>query len=125
MQSRFLVCAYACNPYRGSDARIGWGWVNMIARFGETWVLTDADNREEIERETSRDRARYNNLHFVYVPRTRWLKAERVWPPAYLWTYRLWQREAFKAGVALHDKIKFSLVHVVTYVGFRVPGPFW
>src|SRR3984957_11408112 len=125
MQSRFLVCAYACSPYRGSEPGVGWGWINMIARFGETWVLTDADNREEIERETSRDRSRYNNLHFVYVPRTRWLKAEKVWPPAYLWTYRLWQREAYKAACELHDEIKFSLVPVVTYVGFRVPGPFW
>src|ERR1700735_3136871 len=98
MQSRLLVCAYACSPYRGSEPGVGWGWVNMIARFGETWVLTDALNREEIERETSRDRSRYNNLHFVYVPRTRWLNAEKLWPPAYLWTYRVWQRAAYKAG---------------------------
>jgi glycosyltransferase involved in cell wall biosynthesis len=125
MQSRLLVCAYACSPYRGSEAGIGWGWVNMIARFGETWALTDAANREDIERETSRDPSRYENLHFVYVPRTRWLKTEKFWPPAYLWTYRCWQREAYKLGCELHDKIGFSLVHVVTYVGFRVPGPFW
>ena len=125
MQSRLLVCAYACSPSRGSEPGVGWGWVNMIARFGETWVLTDALNREEIERETSRDRSRYENLHFVYVPRKRWLNAEKLWPPAYLWTYRLWQREAYKAGCELHDKIGFNLVHVITYVGFRVPGPFW
>ena len=125
MQTRLLVCAYACNPYRGSEPGVGWGWVNMIARFGESWVLTDAANREDIERETSRDQSRYENLHFVYVPRTRWLKAERVWPPSQLWTYRLWQREAYKTGCELHNKIGFSLVHVVTYVGFRVPGPFW
>ena len=125
MQSRLLVCAYACSPYRGSEPGVGWGWVNMIARFGETWVLTDAVNREEIERETSREPARYDNLHFIYVPRTRWLNAEKVWPPAYLWTYRLWQREAYKMARELHDKIGFNLVHVVTYVGFRVPGPFW
>ena len=125
MQSRLLVCAYACSPYRGSEPGVGWGWVNMIARFGETWVLTDAMNREDIERETSRDRTRYEHLHFIYVPRTRWLNAEKDWPPAYLWTYRLWQREAYKVACKLHEKIKFSLVHVVTYVGFRVPGPFW
>jgi glycosyltransferase involved in cell wall biosynthesis len=125
MQPRILVCAYACSPYRGSEPGVGWGWINMIARFGETWVLTDAANREDIERETSRDPARYETLHFVYVPRTRWLKAEKVWPPAYLWTYRRWQSEAYKLGCELHDKIRFSLVHVVTYVGFRVPGPFW
>ncbi len=125
MQSRVLVCAYACSPYRGSEPGVGWGWVNMIARFGETWVLTDAVNREDIERETSRDRTRYENLHFVYVARSRWLNAEKLWPPAYLWTYRAWQRAAYKVGCELHDKIGFNLVHVVTYVGFRVPGPFW
>ena len=125
MQTRLLVCAYACNPYRGSEPAVGWGWVNMIARFGETWVLTDAANREDIEREISHDQSRYENLHFIYVPRTRWLKVEKVWPPAYLWTYRLWQREAYQLGCELHDKIGFSLVHVVTYVGFQVPGPFW
>jgi glycosyltransferase involved in cell wall biosynthesis len=125
MQSRLLVCAYACKPYRGSEPGVGWGWVNMIARFGETWVLTDAANREDIERETSRDRSRYEDLHFIYIPSTRWLKAEKVWPPSYLWTYRLWQREAYKLGVELHRKIGFSLVQVVTSVGFRAPGPFW
>jgi hypothetical protein len=97
----------------------------MIARFGETWVLTDAANREDIEREISHDQSRYENLHVIYVPRTRWLKVEKVWPPAYLWTYRLWQREAYQLGCELHDKIGFSLVHIVTYVGFQVPGPFW
>ena len=125
MQSPLLVCAYACNPYHGFEPGVGWGWVNMIARFGETWVLTDAANREDIERETSHDPSHYENLHFIYIPRTRWLSAEKIWPPAYLWTYRLWQREAYKLGCELHRKIGFSLVHVVTYVGFRVPGPFW
>jgi glycosyltransferase involved in cell wall biosynthesis len=125
MQSRLLVCAYACNPYRGSEPGVGWGWVNMIARFGETWVLTDIANREDIERETSQDPSRYEDLHFIYVPRTRWLKAEKVWPLSHLWTYKIWQREAYKIASELHDKIGFSLVHVVTCVGFRVPGPFW
>jgi hypothetical protein len=28
---------------------VRWGWVNLIARFGESWVLTDATDREYIE----------------------------------------------------------------------------
>jgi len=40
-------------------------------------------------------------------------------------TYRIWQRDAFLVGGALHQKFGFDLIHVITYVGFRVPGPFY
>src|SRR5260370_25577701 len=97
----------------------------MIARFGEVWVLTDAFNRIDIEREQRNEPGHFENLHFIYVSRTRWLRAEQVWPPAYLWTYTRWQRAAYRKACELHKSIRFDLVHVLTYVGFRVPGEFW
>ena len=125
MQSRFLVCAYACSPYRGSEPGVGWGWVNMIARFGETWVLTDAANREDIERETSRDPVairgsplRLRSPHALAQGRESLAAGVPVDLPALA-------ARGLQVGCELHDKIGFSLVHVVTYVGFRVPGPFW
>jgi glycosyltransferase involved in cell wall biosynthesis len=49
----------------------------------------------------------------------------RLWPPYYLWTYRQWQKDAYKLGKRLHETIRFDLVHQLTYVGFRVPGYLW
>lgn len=122
---RILACAYACNPSLGSEEGVGWGWISTIAQTHEVWVLTDPCHRRDIEQTTLDARGQYRNLHFVYVPRRRWRSLEVVWPPAYLATYRIWQRDAFLIASALQQKIKFDLVHVITYVGFRVPGPFF
>ena len=121
---KILACVYACSPVRGSEQGVGWGWLNAIPREHQVWALTDEAYRGDIENSVARDPERYSHLHFVYIPRLRWLRFEKVWPPAYLATYRRWQRAAFDVAARLHREVKFDLVHVMTYVGFRVPGPF-
>ncbi len=122
---KVLVSAYACNPYLGSEKGVGWGWVNAIGEHHDLWVLTGDIHKNDIEGEIATDRERYRNIRFYYIPRKRWLKLEKLWPPAYLWTYRLWQRAAYRLGAVLHAEVGFDLVHLVTYVGFRVPGYLW
>ena len=122
---KILVSAYACNPYKGSEEGVGWGWVNAIAKYHDLWVITGELHKKDIEKEIAKRPDLYKNICFHFLPRTRWLKLERLWPPAYLWTYRLWQREAYELGVNLHEQVKFDLVHLITYVGFRVPGHLW
>jgi glycosyltransferase involved in cell wall biosynthesis len=41
------------------------------------------------------------------------------------WSYKLWQRDAYKLAKKLHHKIRFDLVHQLTFVGFRFPGHLW
>jgi glycosyltransferase involved in cell wall biosynthesis len=122
---RVLISAYACNPYQGSEKGVGWGWVSAIARHHEVWVLTDEINKGDIEKKNAEDYKRYKNIHFHYVPRTRLLRLEKIWPPSYLWTYQMWQRDAYKLAVELHKEIGFDLAHQLTYVGFRNPGFLW
>ena len=122
---KVLVSAYACNPYHGSEEGVGWGWVNAIAEHHDVWVIVGDLHRADIEKAVAADPERYCNIEFHYVARTRWLTLEKVWQPAYLWTYRLWQRAAYRLACELHEENKFDLAHLVTYVGFRVPGHLW
>ena len=122
---KVLASAYACSPLLGSEQAVGWGWVNAIARRHEVWVITADFHQRDIDTEVARHPERYRNMTFCYVPRTRWLFLEKVWPPAYLWTYRFWLRDAYRRGRALHQQLHFDLAHQVTYVGFRVPGYLW
>ena len=122
---KVLVSAYACNPTQGSEKGVGWGWVTAIGRHHDLWVLTGELHRADIERAQTADPECCRNVHFRYIPRTRWTRLEKVWPPAYLWTYGLWQRAAYRAGAELHARVGFDLVHLITYVGFRVPGHLW
>ncbi|MGA2433895.1 MAG: glycosyltransferase family 4 protein, partial [Bryobacteraceae bacterium] len=63
---------------------------------------------------------------FHFIPRVRYLIAEKIWPPAYLYTYKhQWQCAALEAAKSLHEQIHFDLVHQLTYVSFRVPGYLW
>ncbi len=95
---KVLVSAYACSPYKGSEPGVGWGWVNAIAQHQDVWILTADHHREDIEREIRRAPEQYERVHFHYIPRKRYTLLERIWPPAYLWTYKLWQRAAFEVG---------------------------
>lgn len=123
---KVLVSAYACSPVRGSEYGVGWGWVNAIAKYHDLWVITGAECKDEIEAYLSQHPELSGKLHFSYVRRKRYLWAESIWPPAYLYTYKnQWQKDAYKVGEQLHRDVGFDIVHQLTYVGFRVPGWLW
>jgi glycosyltransferase involved in cell wall biosynthesis len=123
---KVLVGAYACSPSRGSEPGVGWGWVEAISKYHDLWVLTGDQCRQDIEAELSRRPELQGRMRFYYIPRVRHLRAEKIWPPSYLYTYKhQWQKAAFEAGKRLQGEVGFDLVHQLTYVGFRLPGMLW
>jgi len=122
---KVLVGAYACNPYAGSEQGVGWGWVEAISKYHDLWVLTDDQHRQDIEAELSRRPALRSRMKFHYIPRVRYLRTEKIWPPSYIYTYKQWQKAAHEIGKRLHEEVKFDLVHQLTFVGFRMPGMLW
>jgi len=126
LRLKVLIGAYACSPTRGSEAGVGWGWVEAISHYHDLWVLTGDHNKEQIEAELARRPELKSRIQFHYIPRTRYLWAEKVWPPAYLFTYRKqWLTDMYEVGRRLHQSIGFDVIHQLTYVGFRVPGHLW
>jgi hypothetical protein len=130
---KVLACAYACNPYHGSEEGVGWGWVNAIAKHHEVWVLTAVYHRPDLER-TNCQSEECGRLHFIYVekkpwhyrPTPAWIRIENsIAKPIVNWAYRCWLRDAFILAAHLHREIGFDLVHQLTYVGFRFPGHLW
>jgi glycosyltransferase involved in cell wall biosynthesis len=110
---RLLAFAYACEPLEGSEPGAGWMWARMLARYGDTWVITRSNNRERIEAaiEGVPERAR---LHFVYVDLPAWARfwkrGSRGLRPYYL----VWQLAALRAGRRLHRTHGFDLVWHLT-----------
>lgn len=124
---KILICAYACNPYLGSEAGVGWGWSLIAARSHEVWVITDEIHRGDIERYLAENPNR--NLHFCYIRKTpffRFTEAHFRLLPLLAWrAYFCWQHDAYQRGMRLHREIGFDLVHNLTYVGFRAPGEWY
>jgi glycosyltransferase involved in cell wall biosynthesis len=122
---KIIISAYACNPYKGSESGVGWGWIKAISHYHDLHVITAEHNKLEIETAVAENPEEYKSIVFIYVHRKRWLLLERLWPPAYLWTYKLWQKDAYKLAIRLHKETNFDLAHLITYVGFRAPGYLW
>lgn len=132
---RILAVAYACDPTKGSEAGVGWGWVDAIAAHHEVTVVTANFNATNIEKylETRAGITRHT-LRFIYVknrpwhyrPHGLWLRVEdSIAKPLMNLAYQNWLGDAYEEARHELEHCDYDLVHLVTYVGWRFPGTFY
>jgi len=131
---RVLVCAYACNPFQGSEEAVGWGWVKAIADRCDVTVITADFHRQDIEQACAGSDPWAKSVRFVYCrqrpwhyrPTPLWVRIENsLLKPVMNWAYRLWLRDASCIARSLAAETRYDLAHQLTYVGFRFPGHLW
>jgi glycosyltransferase involved in cell wall biosynthesis len=132
---RILAIAYACNPTRGSEAGLGWGWVNSIAAGHDVTVITADYNCADINRYVGGREGLTGNIpRFIYVRNRPWhYSPSRVWlklegslaKPLVNLAYQNWLKYAFEEAKSDVAKNGYDLVHLITYVGWRFPGRFY
>lgn len=119
---RILLSAYACEPDRGSEPGVGWGWACALADAGhEVDVLTRTANRAAIEAElAARPRPRLR-FHWHDLSSTaRWLK--RVGGGAGLRLYYIaWQKSAVPVLRRIAAERRTELGHHVTFAQYWTP----
>ena len=99
---------------------MGWSWATELTRSGHhVWVLTRADNRTSIERDS---RVNNSHLNFIYYDLPEWIQLLRRSPAGKLLYYVLWQWAAARYIRRLFPALPFDVVHHVTYVSVRYPS---
>lgn len=132
---KVLAVAYACNPNKGSESGVGWGWVNAIATHHDATVITADYNSVGIDRylDDHKDSSS-NHLRFVYVSNRPWhYRPDGIWPkiedslakPIMNLAYQDWLRYAYTEAQREIAQNHYDLVHLITYVGWRFPGSFY
>jgi glycosyltransferase involved in cell wall biosynthesis len=116
---KVLLSAYACEPGKGSEAEIGWNWVQQAGRIANVWAITRASNRAAIEAEL-RDTP-LPNVHWCYLDLPKWARTWKRGNRGFLLYYFLWQVAAYRLGRRLHATVGFDRVHHVTMGTFRLP----
>lgn len=105
---------------------MGGNWVLQLAKHHDLWVLTEETRfapslKEHIVKFYPELKSA---IHIVGIPHVRF--GEELWHHFfYYWTYRRWQKEAFKVARQLHRQIRFDLTHQLNMIGFREPGYLW
>ena len=70
---KILVSAYGCEPFRGSEAGVGWNWILQMAQENKLYVIARANDQKKIE--TYLPKKIENNVTFFYYD-TRLFKKE-------------------------------------------------
>lgn len=123
---KILMNCYACAPNYGSEPGTGWQFVKLVAQSHEVHVITEKDEFEEtLTKYRAEHPEELENVTFHYVRRCHWNTLRKIWPPSYYWTYRAWQKKAYKLAQELDAREHFDVIHQVNLVGFREPGYLW
>jgi glycosyltransferase involved in cell wall biosynthesis len=111
---RIVAFAYACEPGTGSESGAGWIWSRMLARLGSAWVITRANNREDIENLLPHIPER-DRLNFVYVDLPKWARFWKKGKRGARLYYMLWQAAALVEARRLHKEIGFDIAWHLTF----------
>lgn len=117
---KVLMSAYACEPGLGSEPGVGWNTAREMASYHDIWVITRANNRVVIEAELSE--RPIANLHFIYFDLPRWLRWWKRGQFGIHLYYYLWQIGIYFISRRWHQKVRFDLVHHVTFVRYWMPS---
>jgi glycosyltransferase involved in cell wall biosynthesis len=114
-----LLSAYACLPDAGTEPGHGWNWALSLSQRGmNVTVITRIEAYKRVE--SYLVKKPIPNVTFVYVKvPVRALKTGTVLH------YCLWHWGALKAGRRLQEKMRFDVVHHVTYGSIHVPSQLW
>lgn len=86
---KILVSAYGCEPFRGSEAGVGWNWILQMARFNELFVIARKNDKSKIEQNLPENIL--DNVHFFYYDTCELLmKVKKKEKGLYLY-YWMWQ----------------------------------
>jgi glycosyltransferase involved in cell wall biosynthesis len=132
---KILAIAFACDPAKGSEYGVGWGWVNAIATTHDVTVITADFNAESIRTYLNAHHiSTSNGLRFRYVknrpwhyrPDGPWIHIENsIAKPIMNFAYHDWLRYAFAEAEHELTHRRYDLVHLITFVGWRFPGTFY
>src|SRR5262249_10309317 len=118
---KLLVSAYACAPNHGSEHATGWNWASEAHRLGhEVWALASTVNRDSIAN-VCRANPDLAGIRWIFPEVRGWPLKQGV-EPRWERTYNLlWQRAALRHALALHQQVRFDVVHHLTWGGVRAP----
>jgi glycosyltransferase involved in cell wall biosynthesis len=117
---KILISAYACEPDKGSESAVGWGWVLQAARRHDVWVITRSANEPDILAYLAR--SPLPNVHWIYHDLPRWSRFWKRRRRGLHPYYYLWQIGAFRVARRLHRKVGFDVVHHATFVNYWMPS---
>ena len=119
---KILLSTYSCFPCQTSEPGNAWRTINEALREHEVWaVIADAHQYRELTEPVlaKNPLPNFHPIFFKLPPALQWLSRRPATAAIY---YHLWQDHLRGLVRDLHAKVKFDLVHHVTYGRYWSPS---
>src|SRR5436190_12406976 len=121
---KVLLVGHACAPNRGSEPGLTWQFAWHLSRRHEVWVMTNARNREAIERQL--ESTPNTKLHFIWIKTPKFLARRLSTSDLILRLhYMFWQRAVVREAARQHRRHRFDLVHHLSWGTISAPPRLW
>lgn len=116
-----LYIAYSCNPFAGSEDKIGWCVPFESSKTNKVYVITKEEQREPVERYLQSHPL--ENIEFYYVDIPAFYK--KIFK-GFMYSGRLnvWNKRALPLAKKICADNKVDIVHQITPVEFRAIGDY-
>lgn len=117
-----LYIAYSCDPFQGSEDKIGWNIPFESSKRNNVYVITKMEHKETIENFIKKNKI--NNLHFFFVDIHNFYK--KIYKGIF-YSGRLmkWNQKAYYIARKICEKNNIQIIHQITPVEFRAVGHYY
>lgn len=116
---KILYISYSCNPYAGSEDKIGWNIPYAASKDNEVWVITKVEQREYVERFLQGTPVPKLHFHYVNIPNI----YKKIYK-SFLYSGRLnvWHKRVLPLAKKLCQDAGIQIIHQITPIEFRAIG---
>ncbi|MBQ9531652.1 MAG: glycosyltransferase family 4 protein [Eubacterium sp.] len=117
-----LYIAYSCDPYCGSEDKIGWNIPLEASKTHQVFVLTKEEHRQNITKYCSENKI--ENLSFFFID-INGLYKKVFKPPFYSGRLNIWHKKAFSTAKKICLDNNISIIHQIAPIEFRSIGKYY
>ena len=116
-----LYIAYSCNPFAGSEDKIGWCVPYESSKTNKVYVITKEEQREPVEKYLQSHPL--ENIKFYYVDIPNFYK--KIFK-GFMYSGRLnvWNRRVLPLAKKISADKKIDVIHQITPIEFRAIGDY-
>lgn len=116
-----LYIAYSCNPFAGSEDKIGWCVPYESSKTNKVYVITKEEQREPVEKYLQSHPL--ENIKFYYVDIPNFYK--KIFK-GFMYSGRLnvWNRRVLPLAKKICEDKKIDVIHQITPIEFRAIGDY-
>ncbi|MCR5207727.1 MAG: glycosyltransferase family 4 protein [Eubacterium sp.] len=117
-----LYIAYSCDPYTGSENKIGWNIPLEASKSHRVFVLTKEEHRESITRYCEENG--FGDIEFFYADiKDIYKKIFR--PPFYSGRLNIWHKRALPVAEKICRENGIEIIHQIAPIEFRSIGKYY